>query len=73
MAAFCEYHHSFGTVRRWLFLYTFFQCSSIGSSKSCGDADHRWENTAEVAQDSEGTYTLVLPANSVVTFTGNVK
>lgn len=37
------------------------------------DADRRWETGAEVQPNSEGGYTLVLPANSVVTYTGIVR
>lgn len=37
------------------------------------DAERCWEQTEEVTLNSEGTYTLVIPANSVVTFTGTIQ
>lgn len=37
------------------------------------DADRRWEASGETALTSEGTYTLVLPAQSVTTFTGEIQ
>lgn len=37
------------------------------------DAGRRWEETDGVAPDADGTYPMVLPANSVVTFVGNVQ
>lgn len=36
------------------------------------DKENRWSES-EVEQDGDGTYTLTLPASSVVTFTGSVK